>query len=460
MFDQLPVIDLAILTRTHADLNPWVEAAIQAQRNVRLRIHRIVGSPHQSDRNRVETIVRARNQAVQRAQGKWLMFLDDDVVLGQDCIARLHYALTCRPNFGAFAADYLDDCGHRRPSPHVAMGATLFRTEYLPENPFRSEPDKCECLCRCLDMRRSRIRIEYLPGAIATHVPELTSRIPRGKQQTATTTPSTQAARSFSNPLDAKILVAFDRRDVKYFREVFLQTLRDAENHQEVVAIGYGLRPTETRILNRQQNVQVVDKPYTGQMAPIRRLRDFGDVVAQLPEHTPVAYWDAADVRFQNRLDPLWALANRHAGKLLAVREPLGYPENKAASEWSLSISDPQKRAVAFNLIASNPFLNSGFGAGTAAAMLRYFRTADHIRNSSDLQGTSDWGDQMAMNLYCHQDQTRWQEIPDTWNFCMRFRAQGSFSLSGEGLISCGSGKPVCAVHANGKSLRQLAIRS
>ena len=176
MFIERPVIDLAILTRTSDDLHPQVAKAILAQRHVELRIHRIVGTPHASDRSRIDTIVRARNEAVRRAQGEWLMFLDDDVVPGPDLVARLHNALACRPNFGAFAADYLGDCGHRRPSQHVAMGATMFRTSYLPVDPFRCEPQKCECLCRCIDMRIAGIRIEYLHGVQATHLDISSSR--------------------------------------------------------------------------------------------------------------------------------------------------------------------------------------------------------------------------------------------------------------------------------------------
>ena len=464
MFTDQPVIDLAILTRTAADLHPQVEAAIRAQQNVQLRFHRIVGTSHKSDRSRIDTIVRARNEAVRRVQdagGDWLMFLDDDVVISPDCIARLHHALSCRPNFGAYAADYLGDCGHRRPSQHIAMGATMFRTEYLPADPFRSEPQKCECLCRCLDMRRSGIRIEYLSGARATHLPNLTSAGLHTSVQhpSASESPVRTAAKDPGVLADAKILVAFDRRDVKYFRNVFLQSLRAAGNNQQVIVVGYGLRPSEVRILNSQPNVQVVCKSHNGQMAPIRRLHDFGDVVARLPDHTPVAYWDAADVIFQGCLNPLWELTQQHPDKLLAVREPLGYPENPAVGAWCSSISHPQKRAQAFDLVSSNPFLNSGFGAGTASAMLRYFRTADRLRNSSDTQGTTDWGDQLAMNLYCHQDSSRWQEVADTWNFCVLDRPRGSVSVSGEGIISCRSGKSICAVHGNGKSLRQLAIR-
>lgn len=452
MLQVRPVIDLAILTRTADDLHPQVAAAIQAQQHVQLRIHRIVGTPRSSDRSRIETIVRARNEAVRRAQGEWLMCLDDDVVLGHDCISRLHHALTCRPQFGAFAADYLGDCGHRRPSRHIAMGATMFRTAFLAENPFRCETRKCECLCRCLDMRDAGQRIEYLKHAEAFHLPKESPR-------SATVAPGRRGGQAGHSTANAKVLTAFDRRDIKVFRNVFLKSLRASGNQQEVIVVGYGLRPSETRILSGLHNVSVIRKPFDGVAAPIRRLYDFGQISAALPAETPVAYWDAADVIFQGRLDPLWDLTQRHADRLLAVGELVGYPENAAAVAWCSSISDPDKRRRALELISSNPFLNSGFGAGTAETMKRYFATAHRIRHSSDMRGSSDWGDQVAMNLFCHHKPERWQRVSETWNFCTFGRPRGAVQMSGRGVVTSGGQTPIC-VHGNGKSLRQLALRS
>ncbi|APZ94016.1 glycosyltransferase [Fuerstiella marisgermanici] len=449
-----PTIDLAILTRTADDLHPQVEDAIQRQQHVDLRIHRVVGTPRPSDRSRIETIVRARNQAVRQTTGDWLMFLDDDVVLKSDCIARLHYALTCRPDFGAFAADYLGDCGHRRPSRHIAMGATLFRTAFLPRDPFRCEQNKCECLCRCLDMRRSGTRIEYLPGAKATHLNK------NAVVRTTGQTPAADAASSGqSHSASAKILVAFNRRDVRAFRDQFLRTLRASGNRQEVIVVGYGLYPGENRMLCGLPGVTVIRRTQNGQLPPVRRLHDFGDIVEQLPPQTPVAWWDASDVLFQGRLDPLWQLTQDHPNQLLAVREPTRYPQNPAVENWCLSIHDPQKREQAFSLLTSNPYLNSGFGAGTASALLQYFRTANRLKHSRDLLGSTDWGDQTALNLYCHQDRSRWQEVSPTWNFCVHDRPRGSVRVTSDGRVQSSEAGSICAVHGNAKSLRKLALR-
>lgn len=462
MHSARPVIDLAILTRTADDLHPQVAAAIQAQQHVQLRIHRIVGTPRESDRSRIETIVRARNQAVRNAPGEWLMFLDDDVVLDHDCIARLHHALSNRPEFGAFAADYLGDCGHRRPSRHIAMGATMFRTSCLPVDPFRCEKRKCECLCRCLDMRAAGQRIEYLSHAGARHLSKSDKQRPKSSigQKRPGSRKTNEPLQSVIAASTAKgtVLAAFNRRDVRYFRDVFLESLRASGNQQDVVAVGYGLRPGEVRKLSNLPQVRLIHKPHNGQMPPIRRLRDFGDIVMALPKRTPVAYWDAADVVFQGSLDPLWNLIQRHPDRLLAVREPFGYPQNPAVQAWCASISDLSKAHQAFDLVSANPFLNSGFGGGTAAAMLHYFRAADRIRNSNDVSGTTDWGDQLAMNLYCHRNPACWKEVPETWNFCMLDRPPGAIRISSDGAISCHRETPTC-VHGNGKSLPQLAIR-
>src|SRR6202044_2386976 len=113
----------------------------------------------------------------------------------------------------------------------------------------------------------------------------------------------------------------------------------------------------------------------------------------------------------QNRLTALWTLVRSHPGQLLAVREPVAFPRNPAVRAWTMSIHDPQARRRAFPLLSSRPFLNSGFAAGTAQALRAYFREADRLIHSPDLRGSTDWGDQTALNLYCHSDPRRWHEV-------------------------------------------------
>ena len=451
---QPPTIDLAVLTRDERPLTPAVTESIRRVRGVNLQVHRIVGSPKTGDLHRVATIARARNAAVQQARSPWLMFLDDDVVLAPDCVARLHHALVARPEYAGFGADYLGEAGRHCSAPHVSMGATMFRRSALERTPFRWELNKCECLCCCEDLRSRGSRVEYLAGAKAWHLAKTPVATDRSGRATACLSHESDPELADR----AKILVAFNRRDVRRFREAFLPTLRASGNQQEVIVAGYGLYPTEIRLLTALPRVRVVSKPVNGQMPPIRRLKDFGEIVAALKPDTPVAYWDASDVIFQGSLDPLWNLTHASPDKLLAVREPKCYPHNAAIVGWTQSIDDPAMRRRALELFATRPFLNSGFGAGTASAMKVYFAEAARLRESVELRGTTDWGDQSAMNLYCHTDNNRWQEIPQGWNFCVHDRQGGEVHVTPDGQVVSRSRTPIHVVHGNARSLRKLAI--
>jgi hypothetical protein len=232
-----------------------------------------------------------------------------------------------------------------------------------------------------------------------------------------------------------------------------LKTLRSHGNQEPVSVIGYGLYPSEQRQVAALPGVLATFRPYNGVAVPVRRLRDFQSIVQGFAPHTPVAYWDAGDVIFQNSLTPLWQLVREHPDKLLAVREPKGYPDNKAVAGWTSSIRDPAARAYAFDLLSTRPFLNSGFAAGTAATMLAYLREADRLRNSSALRGTSDWGDQTALNLYCYSNEARWHEIPEGWNYCVHDRRAGEVKIGRDGRITSRRGSGVYVCHGNARSL-------
>jgi lipopolysaccharide biosynthesis glycosyltransferase len=193
-------------------------------------------------------------------------------------------------------------------------------------------------------------------------------------------------------------------------------------------------------------------------MPPIRRLLDFQGLLTGLPSETPVAYWDAADVYFQNSLAPLWQLVRANPDRLLAVREPVGYPRNRAVTKWSHSIRDPFWRQRAFELMKVGPFLNSGFAAGTARVMLAYLREAHRLRHARELAGTTDWGDQMALNLYCHLDPDRWLEIDEGWNFCAHDRPQGDVHVQPDGRVVSRRGTNIQVSHGNAHSLRKLEL--
>src|SRR4051812_26490633 len=102
-------VDLVLLSRDGEPPREEVLRGIDAQRGVRLRVHRVIGTPGHDDPNRWETIARARNAGKRLGNAPWLMFLDDDVVLAPDCVARLVEGLLHRPHFAALAADYLGE---------------------------------------------------------------------------------------------------------------------------------------------------------------------------------------------------------------------------------------------------------------------------------------------------------------------------------------------------------------
>jgi hypothetical protein len=76
----------------------------------------------------------------------------------------------------------------------------------------------------------------------------------------------------------------------------------------------------------------------------------------------------------------------------------------------------------------------------------------------SELLGTSDWGDQMALNVYCHSDPSRWKTIDQRWNYCIHDRAVGEVYI-GEGSRVRSKRHPHLAViHGNARSLRQFGL--
>jgi hypothetical protein len=165
-------VDLIILTRHDGPLNHEVESAFSEQRGVRLIVHRVAGAAHASDRSRVDAIARARNEGKLLGNSRWLMFLDDDVVLEPSCIATLVNELDNRPAFAALAADYLGERRFGEFAHHVSMGATLFRREALPQVHFRWTDGECECQCCCDDLRRRHWGIDYCATAFARHLPK------------------------------------------------------------------------------------------------------------------------------------------------------------------------------------------------------------------------------------------------------------------------------------------------
>ena len=444
-------VDIVILSRDDSPLPAEVRAGLEAQRGVRLIVHRVIGTPLPSDACRWATIARARNAGKSLGRSPWLMFLDDDVRLAPDAVDRLRRGLLANPLFGALAADYLGEAVGSHSTPHVAMGATLFRRSALSRIRFRWTQDRCECQCCCDDLRRQGIGIRYAPEARAWHLPIRKEH------------PTTEGEARHSAPADmpappGRILAAFDRRHYDKFRRRFLRSLRAHGNRETVTTVVYGLYPSERAVLSGLPGVEVFALPFSGVLPPVRRLQDFQTVLERWRAETPVAYWDAGDVVFQSELTALWDTVRAHPDQLLAVREPSSHPQNGAVAAWTLSIADAEARERAFRLLSQRPFLNSGFAAGTAGALLAYLREAHLLLHSPALRGSSDWGDQTALNLYCHSTPEAWHEVEEGWNFCMHDRRPGELRIGPNGHVISRRGTPIHVVHGNAHSLHRLEL--
>lgn len=406
-------VDVVVLTPDNAPLGDELMASLQRQQGVQVRLHRVIATPLPGDTHRRATIVRGRNEGRRLGNTPWLMFLDDDVVLDDRCIATLLQQLLRRPLHAALAADYLGESPQRCQSRHVAMGATLFRRAALDHVSFRWTQDLCECQCCCDDLRRRHWEIAYEPRARARHIP----RVPAGSLPEHTSPPQLTPT-----PQPGQILAAFNRRHLECFRRQFLPSLRTSGNSEQVTAVTYGLYPSEVRHLQREPGVNVFPVPKHSQSPARRRLWDFQAALDSFPAQTPVAYWDAGDVVFRGSLAPLWAQVRNHPDKLLAVREPLQFDQNPAAFHWAESITDESARQQALGLLKSRPVLNSGFAAAMKPALLKYFQAAASMWESPTLSGSTDWGDQTALNIYCHTQPDRWLEVDAGWNYCLYSR--------------------------------------
>lgn len=444
-------IDVVVLSPDQRPLHPQVLGGLRRQTGVRLHVHRVLGRSLPSDPHRWSTIARARNKARYCGRSPWVLFLDDDVELPPGGVFALWQALVQRSNHAALAIDYLNDLARIRPRGHVAMGATLIRRSVLSLVRFRWRQGRCECQCFCDDLRLLGWAVDYLPGLTARH-------LKRGATPGEHAPGDSMGVVVDESAGPPQILVALDRRHIEKFRRQFLRSLRALGNQDAVHVVAYGLYPSEQRRMAGLPNVVVHPLPVNGVMPPIRRVRDFQPLVAALLPGTAVAYWDAGDVVFQSSLQPLWQLVHQHRGRLLACREPTSHPANPAVAKWTLSIRDPACRRRAYQLLARSPFLNSGFAAGTASAMLHYLQSAERSLRSSDLAGTSDWGDQTALNFYCHSQPQRWHEIEQGWNYCLHSRPWGEVCAMPTGRLVSRRGTPIYVVHGNARSERKLAL--
>ena len=453
-------VDLIFLSRDLSPPREDVGRGVLTQGGVMLRVHRVVGTPREGDGHRWETIARARNTGKGLGTAPWVVYLDDDVVLGEGCVARLVEGLSRKPGFAALGADCAREMSQGWENcdcpPHVGMAATLFRRERLAGVTFRWEPGKCECRCCCDDLRRAGFGIGYLPGASAWHRPGAARREGGSvdRPETGRSFATQGGPPAVAGP--ARLLTAFDRNHYDRFRRQFLRTLRAWGNREPLTALAYGLRPSERSRLEAA-GIKVVAMPDQGVSPALRRVHDFQGVLARWPAETPVAYWDAGDVLFHGELGPLWELVRAHPESLLVVREPVAIGASPAIEPWIKTIRDPAARRRTAELLATNPFLNSGFAAGTVRTLMGYLRPVDHLLNSI-LRGVLHWGDQVAMNYYLHTNPAVWREVPEGWNYCMVCRDPSTYRIRPDGRLETRAGTPVQVVHGNGLTLAPWAL--
>jgi hypothetical protein len=444
----IPHVDIVVLSRSEGPLHPEVDRGIKRQRGVKITVHRVIGQTLPGDSCRWDAIARGRNKGMAQGNAPWLMFLDDDVVLEPVCVATLVRELSRRPVYGALAADYLGQAEPGVMARHVSMGATLFRREALRQINFKWREGTCECQCCCDDLRRLLWGIDYCEAAKARHI----RRRPVGNC-------GAERSDSDGKAASGQILAAFNRRDLKPFIDQFLRSLRRSGNKETVIPLALSLYPSEQSRLAQMSNVKPVFRMDDGRFVARQRLRGFQYILKRMSPKAPVAYWDAGDVIFQASLRPLWELVRQHPNKLLVAQEPVRHPESPTITNWTRGIDDPAMRRKVRALLYPRPWLNAGFVAGNAGALLQYFGTVADWYDKPLLAGANNKGDQLALNVYCHTNPDVWQEIPESWNYCLCRRNPKLVYRREDGRYVDVRGVPIYAIHGNGGTLPSVRIR-
>ncbi|MCA9214157.1 MAG: glycosyltransferase [Planctomycetales bacterium] len=450
MHSATPFVDILVLTRDNSPIRAEVMEAIKSQRNVRAQVFQVVGRKLSTDRNRLDTIARARNHAISLAESDWVMFVDDDVELDRDCIHNLLSGLKTLPDYGVFAADYLGQSGGRDTN-HVAMGATLFRREALDSITFRWSGKRCECQCCCEDLNRQGFRVGYLPNARARHL---------AKQNNSRSTERPDS----TSPV---ILAAMDQGHFSRFYGIFLRSLVATGNHVPVMVAGYGLTKQQQQLLARSPHIAHVLCNPSGEFSPaVLRVKHFPKLLERLPGDTVAAWWDAGDIFFQGDISPLWKLVAQNPNKLHAVREPKSYPQNFAITAWPERIPNPQIRRRVFDIVSRNPFFNSGFVASTANTLIKYQDYAERFLTTCNVWREQPM-DQLAFNCYIHQNKDQLVEVDETWNYCLAFRGWGKLQRRRRGdedwhpsvaslpRFVTSNGRTISVVHGNAQLLER-----
>jgi hypothetical protein len=85
---------------------------------------------------------------------------------------------------------------------------------------------------------------------------------------------------------------------------------------------------------------------------------------------------------------------------------------------------------------------------------MRYLREGDRLLNSTALRGVGNWGDQPALNLFCHTHPGSWKATSPAWNYTLAGRDPRDYRIQPGGRIEMADGHPIHVVHGNAASLR------
>ena len=444
-------VDVVILTRGIEPIPERVLSALERQEDVKVRLHRVVGASIPEDKHRLDTIVRARNEGKLRGSSRWLMFLDDDVVLEDDCITKLVAELSRRSRYGALAADYLSQSNSDGQSRHVAMGATLFRRHVLEGIQFRYQSGLCECQCCCDDLRSRGFRIAYSTTARAQHIFNAQRALDLHDENREQKSVRSRLERTVQNPSTNRVLTCFDRNHLHLFRRIFLPSLRAAGNHEPVSAVTYGLDASEASALAALPGVCVFNHPASSISPAKLRLEGFRQALEDVPSNSLVAYWDAGDTVFQRSLRPLWNSVQKLGDRLGIVAEPNG--QNRLAIDiWTRRIHDRRGRAMSYRVMEPRAMLNGGFAASRASVLVDYLQTATKLLDTWLLRGTGGY-DQNALNIYCHFLRRPYALLDEGWNFCVFGRRKGSILIDSDSRFVKKDGSVIPVVHGNACTL-------
>ena len=251
------------------------------------------------------------------------------------------------------------------------------------------------------------------------------------------------------------ILVAFDRNHYRGFITRFLSSLRNAGNAEQVVAVTYGLARHDIVRLE-QFGVHVVNQP-NGELSPaIRRLTDFQVALRDVPDDTPVAHWDAADVVFQRKLSPLWRLVEENRHHNLVVTEPTRYGVCRSNTSWVNTIRRPRERQLAQRLLDQQPVVNGGFAAGTAGVF------AESMRMMAELYPrfvSRNQGDQTVRNIFFRANRDLVKVISSDWNYCLRGSNMANARERQGVIVHRDTGEPIRVVHGIARRLEPFFRR-